>query len=94
MPDFEYIGHSPGMYPMLRDSYNVPAGTVKPGDVLRFEEAPDADWVPYEAGGNGETGGGTPPGGGTQDEGQGTPQDPGSEQGNDDTAGQTGSEEQ
>jgi len=38
------------MYPMLRDSYGVPAGTVTPGDVMRLDEAPDADWVPYEAG--------------------------------------------
>jgi len=46
MPDFEYIGASPGMYPMLRDSSGLPVGTVEPGDTAAFDVAPDADWVP------------------------------------------------
>ena len=37
---------------MLRDAYGVNVGTVKPGDVLEFDQAPDADWVPYEASGD------------------------------------------
>ena len=49
MPSFTYCGASSGMYPMLRDAYDVPAGTVEPGDVLEFDQAPDADWQPYEA---------------------------------------------
>ena len=51
MPDFTYTGQ-PGMYPMLRDAYGVNAGTVTPGDVLEFDKAPDADWVPYVPGGD------------------------------------------
>ena len=50
MPSFTYCGASSGMYPMLRDAYDVPVGTVKPGDVLEFDQAPDADWQPYESG--------------------------------------------
>ena len=46
MPDFEFRGASPGMYPMLRDSSGLPVGTVDPGDVAAFDAAPDADWVP------------------------------------------------
>ena len=49
MPDFTYTG-APGMYPMLRDAYGVQVGTVTPGDVAEFDEAPDAGWVPYEPG--------------------------------------------
>ena len=79
MPDFEYRGPSPGMFPMLRDSFGVPAGTVKPGDVMRLDEDPGADWVPY--GGGGDTGDGD---GGTQD---GTGGEAGTEQDTDDTAG-------
>lgn len=94
MPDFTYRGasggSSPGLYPMLRDAYGVLAGTVTPGDVLEFSQAPDADWVPYEGGddndGRSEQGQGS---GGEQHEdehdGTGTDQD-------DDTAG-TGQEE-
>ena len=51
MPDFTYTG-APGLYPLLRDAYGVNVGTVTPGDVAEFDEAPDADWVPYEAGGD------------------------------------------
>ena len=82
MPDFEFRGASPGMYPMLRDAYGVPAGTVKPGDVLHFEEAPDGDWVPYEAAG----------GIASEADPAATPAASGHD--HDDTAGQTGSEEQ
>lgn len=51
MPDFEYRGAAPGLYPTLRDAYGVLAGTVTPGDVLEFDAAPDADWQPYQGGG-------------------------------------------
>ena len=81
MPDFVFRGASPGMYPMLRDSYDVPAGTVKPGDVMALDEAPDADWVPYE-----------PPGDTSSSDGEPGQPDSGSEQDHD-TAGETGSEE-
>ena len=86
MPDFVFRGAIPGMYPMLRDSYDVPAGTVKPGDVMALDEAPDADWVPYEderAGIESDPDPADVPGG---------PGDSGSEQDHD-TAGETGSEE-
>ena len=82
MPDFEFRGASPGMYPMLRDAYGVPAGTVKRGDVLRFDAAPDADWVPYEPSGGAVAGPNL------------AAIPAASEQDHDDTAGQTGSEEQ
>ena len=81
MPDFEYRGASPGMYPTLRDAYDVPAGTVKPGDVMALDEAPDPDWVPYEA----------PDDTSSSDDEPG-PAESGSEQDHD-TAGETGSEE-
>jgi hypothetical protein len=48
MPDFVFQGASPGMYPMLRDSFGILVGTVEPGDLARFDAAPDADWQPYE----------------------------------------------
>jgi len=71
------------MYPMGHDAYGVPLGTVSPGDVIERDEAPDADWVPYEAG-DGTPG---PDTGGQDETGEtGTEQD-------DDTAGVTGSEE-
>lgn len=91
MPDFEYRGPSPGAYPMLRDAYGVLAGTVTPGDVLEFGEAPDADWAAYEGGDENdddrsEQGQGSGAGGEQhEDAGAGTDQD-------DDTAG-TGQEE-
>jgi hypothetical protein len=50
VPSFTYAGHSPGLYPTLRDAYGVLAGLVEPGDVLEFDQAPDPDWVPYQGG--------------------------------------------
>ena len=64
MPSFTYCGASSGMYPMARDAYDVPLGTVKPGDVIERDEAPDADWRPYEP----ERDGGSEPEGETQDQ--------------------------
>ena len=85
MPDFTYTG-AEGNYPMLRDAYDVPAGTVKPGDVLRFDQAPDADWVPYEPGDSPQDDVGE---GSNEDEDSG---EAGSGQ-DDNDAGQPGSEE-
>jgi hypothetical protein len=93
VPSFTYAGHSPGLYPTLRDAYGVLAGLVEPGDVLEFSAAPDADWVPYEAGAGaqGERGG---------IESEPDPADAGGAglflgagQQDDDTAGEPGSEE-
>lgn len=103
MPDFEYRGHSPGLYPMLRDARGALAGTVGPGDVLEFDAAPDGDWRPCEAGGD-ERGGieseadpadvpAAPPPWNLTPRGEaGSSPDPGSEQ-DDDTAGNTAGEE-
>jgi hypothetical protein len=46
---------------MERDAYGVLLGLVKPGDVIERDDAPDADWQPYDDdGGRGdETGTGT-----------------------------------
>ena len=95
MPDFTYNGPSPGAYPMLRDASGALVGTVEPGDVLEFDQAPDAGWEPYEpptdTGSSGKAKRGRtaaadpdapPPGSG----------DPGAAQ-DDDTAGESGSEE-
>ena len=54
MPDFVYRG-TERVYPETRDAFGVNLGTVKPGDILRFDQAPDQWWTPYEGGeGNGE----------------------------------------
>jgi len=49
MPVFVYRG-TERVYPESCDSYGVPLGTVKPGDVLRLDQAPDQFWAPYEDG--------------------------------------------
>ena len=57
MPDFVYTG--PGgerVYPETKDSYGVPLGMVKPGDVARLDAAPDQFWAPYEGGQGGTEG--------------------------------------
>jgi len=101
VPDFEFRGASPGMYPMLRDARGAQVGTVTPGDVAEFDQAPDADWQPYEPGGDTGSEAAAPP------EASATPEDPsepqapaedetgetGAEHSNDDEAGETGSEE-
>jgi hypothetical protein len=59
-PCWTYRGASPGTYVMERDAYGVLLGLVKPGDVIERDDAPDADWQPYDGGGRGdETGTGT-----------------------------------
>jgi hypothetical protein len=57
MPDFVYNGPGERFYPESRDSYGVRLGTVQPGDVARFDEAPDQWWRPYEAQAAGEADG-------------------------------------
>ena len=52
MAPFVYQGPYERTYPESRDSYAVPLGTVKPGDVLDLPEAPDQYWTPYEGGSN------------------------------------------
>jgi hypothetical protein len=50
MPDYRFTAPIPYDYPASRDSYGVPLGTVKPGDVLRLDGPPDMWWVPWESG--------------------------------------------
>jgi len=47
MPDYTYTGPE-RTYPESRDAYQVPVGTVKPGDVLELAETLDQDWREYE----------------------------------------------
>jgi hypothetical protein len=42
---------------MERDAYGVLLGLVKPGDVIERDQAPDADWLPYDDGGRSDEGG-------------------------------------
>ena len=93
MPDFVFVGASPGMYPMLRDLYGAPVGTVEPGDVAAFEEAPDADWTPCEPATAVEAAI-ERMGEDSRTKSKPARTDTGSEQGNDDTAATTASEEQ
>ena len=59
MPSFEYTGPGgPRTYPETRDAHGVGLGTVQPGDVREFPEAPDQYWAPYEGGGEAAAGGG------------------------------------
>ena len=94
MPDFQFIGASPGMYPMLRDASGLPVGTVEPGDVAAFDVAPDADWV--SCGGSEAQPPASPAEAALERIVTATPEpvaaETSSEQGNDDTAG-TGQEE-
>ena len=93
MPDFIFRGASggsaPGAYPMLRDASGALAGTVEPGDVLEFDQAPDADWELCEPPADTQSGSRTkrgktaagepdpPPPGGAQDDTAGTGQEEG-----------------
>jgi hypothetical protein len=47
MPDYTYTGPE-RTYPESRDAYQVPVGTVKPGDVLELTGPLDQDWREYE----------------------------------------------
>ena len=61
MPDFVYRG-TERVYPETRDSFGVNVGMVKDGDILRFDQAPDQYWAPYEGGETGTEGeSGEPP---------------------------------
>lgn len=52
MPLFSFSGLVATVYPETRDAANRPVGTVQPGDVREFAQAPDWLWVP--AGGSDE----------------------------------------
>ena len=48
MPAWTMTDFNPRDYPAQRDAYGVPLGTVKPGDVIERDEAPDQYWAPYD----------------------------------------------
>jgi hypothetical protein len=56
MPDFTFCGPTERTYPESRDAYQVPVGTVKPGDVLELAGPLDQDWREYEGDDAPETG--------------------------------------
>jgi hypothetical protein len=72
VPAFTYTGLTERVYPETRDSWSVPLGLVKPGDVLELDQAPDQFWTPYEDDGTGEGAGQD----GTEGEGGEPPADP------------------
>jgi hypothetical protein len=78
MPPLRFTAPIPYDYPASRDSYGVPLGTVKPGDVLDLPEPPDRWWTPYEDG---------------SEEEAASPEPPGEAAAQTDEAGVTGSEE-